>query len=162
MAQHPVLSFDTHAAVVSLVDSGMPERQAETVVRLQVRLIEQHFATKADVDTVNSTVESARQDSTDKIESARQELTDKIESVRQELNGKIESVRQELNGKIESVQQELNGKIESLRQEVNGKIESLRQEVKADLASLKSELIKWMIGTNLAFATLLIAAIKVL
>ena len=140
MAQHPVLSFDTHAAVVSLVDSGMPERQAETVVRLQVRLIEQHFATKADVDTVNSTVESARQESTDRIESARQELTDKIESVRQDLNGKIES----------------------LRQEVDGKIESLRQEVKADLALLKSELIKWMIGTNLAFATLLIAAIKVL
>ena len=151
MAQHPVLSFDTHAAVVSLVDSGMPERQAETVVRLQVRLIEQHFATKADVDTVNSTVESARQESTDKIESARQELTDKIESVRQELTDKIESVRQDLNGKIES-----------LRQEVDGKLESLRQEVKADLASLKSELIKWMVGTNIAFATLLIAAIKVL
>ena len=128
MAQHPVLSFDTHAAVVSLVDSGMPERQAETVVRLQVRLIEQHFATKADVDTVNSTVES---------------------------------LRQEVNGKIESLRQEVNGKIESLRQEVDGKIESLRQEVKADLASLKTELIKWMIGTNLAFATLLIAAIKV-
>ena len=139
MAQHPVLSFDTHAAAVSLVDSGMPERQAETVVRLQVRLIEQHFATKADVDTVNSTVESVRQDSTDKIESARQELIDKIESVRQELIDKIES----------------------LRQEVDGKLESLRQEIKADLASLKSELIKWMIGTNLAFATLLIAAIKV-
>ena len=129
MAQHPVLSFDTHAAVVSLVDSGMPERQAETVVRLQVRLIEQHFATKADVDTVNSTVESARQESTDKIELVRQELTDKIESLRQELIDKLES---------------------------------LRQEVKADLASLKSELIKWMIGTNIAFATLLIAAIKVL
>ena len=138
--QHPVLSFDTHAAVVSLVESGMPERQAETVVRLQVRLIEQHFATEADVGTVNSTVESLRQG----------------------VNGKIESLRQEVNGKIESLREEVNGKIESLREEVNGKIESLRQEFKADLASLKSELVKWMIGTNLAFATLLIAAIKVL
>ena len=162
MAQHPVLSFDTHAAVVSLVDSGMPERQAETVVRLQVRLIEQHFATKADVDTVNSTVESVGQDVTDRIESTRQDCTDRIESVRQDCTDKIESLRQEVDGKIESLRQEFNGKIESLRQEVNGKLESLRQEVKADLASLKSELIKWMIGTNLAFATLLIAAIKVL
>ena len=140
MAQHPVLSFDTHAAVVSLVDSGMPERQAETVVRLQVRLIEQHFATRADVDTVNSTVESVQQEVTDKIESVRQELTGKIESVRRELTDKIESVRKEFDGKLESV----------------------RQELKADLTSLKSELIKWMIGTNLAFATVLIAAIKVL
>ena len=150
MAQHPVLSFDTHAAVVSLVDSGMPERQAETVVRLQVRLIEQHFATKADVDTVNSTVESVQQGVTDKIESVRQELTDKIESVRQEFTDKIESVRREFTDKIESV-----------RKEFDGKLESIRQEVKADLASLKSELVKWMIGTNLAFATLLIAVIKV-
>ena len=51
------------------------------------------------------------------------------------------------------MRQEVNGKLESLRQEVNGKLESF--------ASLKSELVKWMIGTNLAFATLLIAAIKV-
>ena len=161
MAQHPVLSFDTHAAVVSLVDSGMPERQAETVVRLQVRLIEQHFATKADVDTVNSTVESVQQGVTDKIESVRQEFTDKIESVRQEFTDKIESVRQELTDKIESVRREFTDKIESVRKEFDGKLESIRQEVKADLASLKSELVKWMIGTNLAFATLLIAAIKV-
>ena len=68
MAQHPVLSFDTHAAVVSLVDSGMPERQAETVVRLQVRLIEQHFATKADIGTVNSSVESLGQEVNGKLE----------------------------------------------------------------------------------------------
>ena len=128
MAQHPVLSFDTHAAVVSLVDSGMPERQAETVVRLQVRLIEQHFATRADVGKVNSTVES---------------------------------FRQEVNGKLESFRQDVNGKLDLFRQEVDGKLESLRQEFKADLALLKSELIKWMIGTNLAFATVLIAAIKV-
>ena len=205
VAQHPVLSFDTHAAVVSLVDSGMPERQAETVVRLQVRLIEQHFATKADVGKVNSTVESVHQEVTDKIgsvhqeltdkigsvhqeltdkiESVHQELTDKIESVRQELTDKIgslhqevtdkiesvhqevtdkiESVRQEVTDKIESVRQEVTYKIESVRQEVTDKIESVRQELKADIASLKSDLVKWMIGTNLAFATLLIAAIKV-
>ena len=53
-------------------------------------------------------------------------------------------------------------KIESVRQELTAKLESQRQEFKADLASLKAELIKWMIGTNLAFATLIIAAIKVL
>ena len=161
MAQHPVLSFDTHAAVISLVDSGMPERQAETVVRLQVRLIEQHFATRADVGKVNSTVESLGQEVNGKIESFRQEVNGNIESFRQEVDGKIESFRQEVNGKLESLREEVNGKIDSLREEVNGKIESLRQEIKADLASLKSELIKWMIGTNLAFATVLIAAIKV-
>ena len=140
MAANPILAFDTHAAVVELMEAGMPERQAESVVRLQARLIEQHFATKGDIGTVNSAIGSARQESTDKIESVQQELIDRIESVRQELTVKIETVRQEFTAKLESQ----------------------RLEFKADLASLKVELIKWMIGTNLAFATLIIAAIKVL
>ena len=107
MAQSPVLAFDTHAAVVDLMKAGMPERQAESVVRLQATLIERHLATKSDVATVNSA-------------------------------------------------------IESVRQEFDDKLEALRQEFKADIASLKAELIKGMIGTNLAFATLVIAAVKVL
>ena len=119
MEQQPVLAFDTHAAVVELVGSGMPERQAETVVRLQVSLIEQHFATRADIGTVNAAIESSRASTEAQFASRRRET-------------------------------------EEFR------FESLRQEFKADIASLKSELIKWMIGTNLAFATLVIAAIKVL
>ena len=36
------LILDTHAAVHELVSAGMPERQAETVVRQQARLLEQN------------------------------------------------------------------------------------------------------------------------
>ena len=48
MADLPTLILDTHAAVHELVSAGMPERQAETVVRQQARLLEQNLATKAD------------------------------------------------------------------------------------------------------------------
>ena len=129
MAQRPVLAFDTHAAVVDLMKAGMPERQAESVVRLQATLIERHLATKSDVATVNSAIESGRQ---------------------------------EFNDKLEALRQEFNDRLEALRREFNDRLEALRHEVKADIASLKAELIKWMIGTNLAFATLVIAAVKVL
>ena len=46
------LILDTHAAVHELVSAGMPERQAETVVRQQARLLEQNLATKADIDAL--------------------------------------------------------------------------------------------------------------
>ena len=41
--------MDTHAAVKELIDSGMPEKQAESVVRIQARLLDQNLATKADI-----------------------------------------------------------------------------------------------------------------
>ena len=158
MTRNPVLAFDTHAAVVELMEAGMPERQAESVVRLQARLIEEHFATKADIGTVNSAMESLRLATVGNHKAHGQELT----AVRQEFTDKLESVRQEFTDKLESVRQEFTDKLESVRQEFTDKLESVRQEFKADLASLKAELIKWMVGTNLAFATLVIAAIKIL
>lgn len=136
MEQQPVLAFDTHAAVVELVGSGMPERQAETVVRLQVSLIEQHFATRADIGTVNASIESSRASTETEF-------------------GKV-------NSAIESSRVSTEAQFASRRRETEAKFELLRHEFKADIASLKSELIKWMIGTNLAFATLVIAAIKIL
>ena len=46
------LIFDTHEDIQELVNSGMPERQAETVVRQRVRLLERNLATKADIETL--------------------------------------------------------------------------------------------------------------
>ena len=44
------LIFDTHEDIQELVNSGMPEPQAETVVRQRVRLLERNLATKADIE----------------------------------------------------------------------------------------------------------------
>lgn len=51
MARIPGLIFDTHAAIERLVESGMPEPQATTVVGIQADLIENKLATRADIDT---------------------------------------------------------------------------------------------------------------
>ena len=129
MAQSPVLAFDTHAAVVELTEAGMPERQAESVVRLQSRLIEQHFATRADIEQVNST---------------------------------IESLRLATEAQFESSRQATDARFEAERQATDAQFEASRLSTEAAIASLKAELIKWMIGTNLAFATLVVAAIRIL
>ena len=44
--------MDTHTAVKMLVNSGMPEKQAESVVEIQARLINQNLATKADISAM--------------------------------------------------------------------------------------------------------------
>ena len=59
------LILDTHANIQELVASGMPEPQAETVVRQHVRLLERNIATKADIETLRletkANIETPRQ-----------------------------------------------------------------------------------------------------
>ena len=50
------LIFDTHEDIQELVNSGMPEAQAETVVRQRVRLLERNLATKADIAATNANI----------------------------------------------------------------------------------------------------------
>ncbi len=47
--EEAALILDTHADIQELVKSGMPEPQAETVVRQRVRLLERNLASKADI-----------------------------------------------------------------------------------------------------------------
>ena len=49
------------AAVNELVSAGMPERQAETVVRQQAKLLEQNLATKTDIEAIKAEIEALRQ-----------------------------------------------------------------------------------------------------
>ena len=136
MAQSPVLAFDTHAAVVELTEAGMPERQAESVVRLQSRLIEQHFATRADIEHVNSAIEH--------------------------VNSTIESSRLATEAQFEAERRATDAQFKAERRATDAQFESSRLSTEAAIASLKAELIKRMIGTNLAFATLVVAAIRIL
>ena len=56
------LIIDTLEDVRELVKSGMPEPQAETVVRQRVRLLEGNLATKADIAAINANIETLRQE----------------------------------------------------------------------------------------------------
>ncbi len=130
------LILDTHADIQELVASGMPEPQAETVVRQHVRLLERNVATKADIATTNAN-----------IESLREETKAHIETLRQETKADIETLRQETKADIAAT---------------NAHIETLRQETEKLIALSKNDIIRWVVGANLGFAALVIAAIKLL
>ena len=86
------LILDTHAAVHELVSAGMPERQAETVVRQQVRLLEQNLATKADIEATKADIEALRQETKASIEATKAG----IEALRQETKALIETAKVDL------------------------------------------------------------------
>ena len=130
------LILDTHAAVNELVSAGMPERQAETVVRQQAKLLEQNLATKTD------------------IEALRQGTKTDIATIKAD----IETLRQETKAGIETLRQETKADIETTR----ASIEALRQETMARIEAAKVDLIKWIFGLNLGTASLIVALIKLL
>ena len=85
------LIFDTHEDIQELVNSGMPEPQAETVVRQRVRLLERNLATKADIAAINASIETLRQETKADIAATNAS----IETLRLETNANIETLRQE-------------------------------------------------------------------
>ena len=148
------LIFDTHEDIQELVNSGMPEPQAETVVRQRVRLLERNLATKADIAAINFSIETLRQETKADIETLRQETKADIAAT----NANIETLRQETKAGIETLRQETKADIAA----TNASIETLRQETEKLIALGKNDIIKWVVGANLGIAAMIVAAIKLL
>jgi hypothetical protein len=54
--------FDTHAFVKRLVSTGFTERQAETLAQEQIKIIDEHLATKGDIKMLKGDIKILRQD----------------------------------------------------------------------------------------------------
>ena len=78
--EESALIFDTHVDIRELVEAGMPEAQAETVVRQRVRLLERNLATKADIAKTTASIETLRQETKADIAATNAN----IETLRQE------------------------------------------------------------------------------
>ena len=152
--EESALIFDTHVDIRELVEAGMPEPQAETVVRQRVRLLERNLATKADIAETNASIETLRQETKADIAATNAS----IETLRQETKADIAAT----NASIERLRQETRANIETLRQETRANIETLRQETEKLIALGKNDIVKWVVGTNLGVAAMIVAAIKLL
>jgi len=74
MEQVAVDFLDTHEAVRRLTDAGMPEPQAEVVVRVQADTHRHHLATREQVEKVRAEVERLRLGTGAQIENVRAEI----------------------------------------------------------------------------------------
>ncbi len=65
------ITFDTHATVKKLMESGIPEEQAEAIVSVQVDLVNSNLATKHDISLVQKDIEELRAATKHDIEELR-------------------------------------------------------------------------------------------
>ena len=72
---HPLAYMKSHTAVKKLKDSGMPEKQAESVVEFQARLINQNLATKAEISDLTTQNAELRTEFTE-IRTGTKEIVD--------------------------------------------------------------------------------------
>ena len=86
------IAFDTHRFVKRLTESGLTEKQAETLAEEHVALLNANLATKADIAAVTADIAKVGAG----IEALRQETTASIEALRQETRASIEAVKADL------------------------------------------------------------------
>jgi hypothetical protein len=87
------------------------------------------------------------------------DLYEKTERDKTDLMEKIGALRSEMIERMEMMKSDLIGRIESVRSELKGEIEALRSELIDRIESSKTSLIKWMVGTTIAYTAVVVAVI---
>jgi hypothetical protein len=88
----------------------------------------------------------------EKTERDKTDLMEKIGALRSEMIERMEMMKSDLIGRIESVRSEI-------KSELKGEIEALRSELIDRIESSKVSLIKWMVGTTIAYTAVVVAVI---
>ena len=131
--------MDTHTAVKTLIESGMPEKQAESVVSIQSRLLDRNLVTKTDIAELKNDLAEFRTD---------------IKSLKSEMKAVFAEIRAE----FASLKSETKADFALLKSETKTEF----AEIRTDFASLKSETIRWVVGINFATAVLVVSILKYL
>jgi hypothetical protein len=87
------------------------------------------------------------------------DLYEKTERDKTDLMEKIGALRSEMIERMEMMKSDLIGRIESVRSELKSEIEALRSELIDRIESSKVSLIKWMVGTTIAYTAVVVAVI---
>lgn len=114
--------FDTHYYIKQLESSGFSQQQAETPVKVITEMLENHVATKNDLDALEL------------------RLTTELKMLCADLLGNDEKNRNELAIDINNARAELKGEISALRTKLKGDIHNLRAELKDDMSKFCNEL----------------------
>ena len=111
------VSFDTHKYVKEFVKAGMPELQAEAVIKLVSESKDYDLSKLATKEQIVL-------------------LDQKIESSVEKLDQKIEYLRNEAKADCNRIDQKIDSSVDKLEQ----KIESSRSEFKSEIKDLKAEM----------------------
>ena len=130
MREEPSMNFDTHKSIKYLIEKGIKEPQAESIVDIVSKSREYNFSKLA---------------TKDQLKMVQTALKGDIKSVEQELKGDIKSVEQQLRGEIKSVEQQLRGEIQSVEQKLEGKITTVEEKLRGEIIATKHDILRWVI-----------------
>lgn len=149
--------IDTLTLKTGLLDGGMPEPQADAIVRALAHADTEQLATKADLEVL-------RADLNAKFEELRADLNIKMEALRADLNTKMEALRREMSSETEALRADLNTKMETLRREMGSETEALRRDLSAETGALRGDFkaLNGKVNLILAFNTPLVLAVLAL
>lgn len=103
---------------------------------------------KESLNTVNTTLESAKSELSSAIGATKDELSNESDSDKNELSGSIDDIKTDLannidkaNTDLESAKSELSDNLESTKNELSSTLESTKNELSGTLNSTKNELV---------------------
>ena len=143
--------LDIHTNVQELVTVGVPEAQAEILVRQYTRSIAMNSATKADIAVIHASLDEFRLETKAHIEKSQQEMNAHLKTLQQETKAGIETLRQETKADIAAL---------------HADVDKVRLETRANIEKAKSDTIKWVAGSYVAavvsLAGIMLAAARLL
>ncbi len=134
-----------------LEESGFTPEQAKNSVDIWMSLINENFATKADMREFQLVNKSELKDVQVQIQSDMKDM-------RSDLEGQIKDLKSDLEGQIKDLKSDLEGQIKDLRLDLEGQIKDLRAEMK----SIKTEVIFTLGGLMIGLFTISTTIISIL
>ena len=155
MAEATETLFDTHAHIRALTGAGMPEAQAEAVVRLQVDVLQRHIVTKADAAAIRRDIADQRTWSEAEFGTLKTDVA--------ALKTDVAALKTDVAA-LKTDVAALKTDVAALKTDVAALKDAFSNLTKAVdvLKTAKAETIKWVAGLNVATAALIITAIKIL
>lgn len=141
MTSSSALAFDTHASVKRLMQSGMPEAQAEALVEVVSKTADMPdisgLATKADLDQLRLATKAD------------------LEQFRTAIRADMDQLRTATKADMEQMRMATKADMDQLRMATKADMDQFRTATKADIAVLdaritavKGELVYWIIGAG--------------
>ena len=147
-----VFMLDTHAVARSLTDAEFTQAQADAIT-----------------NAVRQAVEQSDHVTSDQFKAGLAEVQTQIANLDRRLSTEIAEMRAEQRAEIAETRAEMRTEIAEMRAEMRAEITETRAEqrteiaaVRTEIANLETRLIRWMVGTVTATATLTFGILRFL
>ena len=136
--------FDTHAVARALTEADLTPAQADAITDA-VRLAAEHDAAAIDIETLATKADVAG------VEAA---LKSDVAAVEVALKSDVAAVKSD----VAAVQ----ANVAAVEVALKSDVAALEARMRADMAALELRLVKWIVGTGVGVAGLVIAALRLL